>query len=224
MEKELSFREYFHLIQNELHKNNEKLGDIEDAAERLKKIQKSPETAFISKITSENRKSNLKINGWITKIKILPYMLIGADLSLKAIRKQIKEKCKNVSVHVIENDKAQCKWYKTVLTKVGFQVSFSHTFVDAIEYVTKNVPYIVILDLDVPAKNEAPNAFSVDQVINKIEKESPGTNIYIVSNDTNVRVLRRIKKFKSVIRTILKPLTIEKLEIALSIALEKFSR
>lgn len=231
MEKEMSMRDYYHLIQNELNKSGNTAEDIEDALVRLRVLLKDQPGAL--EILDETipkmkkvRNSMMVATDAISKIKIPSYLLGDADLTLEQLEEKIKEKFHNITIHVVEDDLGQCKWYKAVLEKKGFQVSFSHTFLDAIKYVTLNVPYIVILDLHAPTDVNKGSFVQMyaDEVIETIEKESKGTRVVVVSSEQDPQILHRMEGFKSVVRTIPKPPTVAKLEAALSIALLKTAR
>jgi len=230
MEKEKTMRDYYHIIQNELNVGGSTCEDVQDALEKLKETLKGQSGPLaileetIPKLKVIRNSSMIAIDA-ISKIKIPNYLLGDGDLTLEQLEDKAKEKFKNITIHVVEDDQGQCKWYKAVLEKKGFQVSFSHNFFDAIKYVTLKIPYIVILDLHAPTDSpQGSLKMYADEVIETIEKESKGTRIVVVSGEQDPSVLHRISSYKSVVRTIPKPPTAAKLEAALSIALLKTTR
>jgi len=226
MANEKTMRSYFHLIQNELNVVAGACGNVEVILKKIKADTNPLELKDIifSKI-QEIQKSSQIASGAISKIKIPNYMLIDVDVSLDALDVQIKEKYKNITVRVIEGDKTQRGLYEGVLGKWDFQFGFSDSFEEAIEYFNNgNMPYIVIIDRHDYNPKKSDKIFTVDDVIKTMEKQCKGTQAIVISGENDQGFAQRMDSYKSVVRTLVKPVTAMMLESALSVALLKTTR
>ena len=226
MANEKTMRAYFHLIQNELNVVAGACGNIEVI---LKKIDADTNPLefrdiILSKI-KEIKKSSQTASGAVSKIKIPNYMLIDADVSLDALDDQIKEKYKNITVRVIVGDKTQRELYEAVLGKWNFQYGFSDSFEEAVEYFNKgNMPYIVIIDRQDYNPRKSDKILTIDDVIKTMEKQCKGIQAIVISGENDQGFAQRMGSYKSVVRTLVKPVTAMMLESALSVALLKTIR
>jgi len=89
-----------------------------------------------------------------------------------------------------------------------------------VNYVINENPYIVILDLHVPAVKDGTEISMGFELLEAIEKQSKGTQTIVVTAENDENVLRLIEKYKPV-RIISKPASRDKLEAALTIAVTK---
>jgi len=226
MEKEKSIRDYYHLIQNELNVLSNACGNVEVMAKKLK-ADSNPEELkdFLLLKMQEIKDSSKTVCDAIAKIKIPNYMLIDVDISLGELDEQIKEKYKNITVHIVEGDPSLCKWYEEVLGKWGFQIGFSHSFGEVETYFQKgNIPYILILDAQDSHPMKSDKVLNVEDVLKIIEKHSRGTQVVVASSGIDQQFLQRMGNFKGVVRSIPKPVTAIALEAALTVALLKTIR
>jgi len=227
MQKEKSMRDYYHLIQNELTLSGSTSEDVQDSLNRLREMLKQhpDQLAVLDEIIPKMkviRNSSILSADAISKIKIPSYLLGDGDLTLGELEEKIKEKYKNITIRVV-GDKARCQFYEKELSKWGFQIGFSHSFPEIIDYFEKgNIPYIVILASD--GHDQADKGLKVDDVLKSIEKHSKGTRVVVVSSENNTEASKRIEGYKSVVRTVPQPPTVAQLEAALSIALLKTTR
>lgn len=147
-------------------------------------------------------------------------MLVDPDVSLGDLEDRIKVRFKEITIHIVEDDQVQCHWMEVILSKRGFKVTSSNTMVEAVNYVINENPYIVILDLHVPAVKDGTEISMGFELLEAIEKQSKGTQTIVVTAENDENVLRLIEKYKPV-RIISKPASRDKLEAALTIAVTK---
>ena len=226
MANEKSMRAYYHLIQNELNVVAGACGNVEVILKKIKADTNPLELKdiILSKI-QEIQKSSQIASGAISKIKIPNYMLIDVDVSLDTLDVQIKEKYKNITIRVIEGDKAQRGLYEEVLGKWGFQFGFSNSFEETIEYFNNgNMPYITIIDRQDYNPKKSDRILTIDDVIKIMEKQCKGTQAIVISGENDQGFAQRMGSYKSVVRTLVKPVTAMMLESALSVALLKTTR
>lgn len=216
-----TIRDYFHKIVDQLNIISSVSEDVTDAVERLKADPNSPELKdFINLKIKEIRNASFNANSMIGKIKYPTYMLVDPDVSLDDLEDRIKVKFKEITIHIVEDDLVQCHWLETTLKKKGFKVTSSNTMVDAINHIVEQNPYIVILDLHVPAVTGGKEISMGIEVLEAIEENSKGTQTIVVTAENDERILQMVEKYKPV-RIISKPATREKLEAALTIAITK---
>lgn len=226
MEKEKSMRQYYHLIQNELNVVAGACGNVELVLNKIKADTNPLELRdiILSKI-KEIKASSQTASGAVLKIKIPNYMLIDVDVSLDALDDQIKEKYKNITVRVIEGDETQRGLYEEVLGKWNFQFGFLDSFEEAIEYFNNgNMPYIIIIDRHDYNPKKSDKILTVDDVIKTMEKQCKSTQAIVLSGEDDQGFIQRMGGYKSVVRTLAKPVTASMIESALSVALLKTTR
>ena len=216
-----TIRDYFHQIVNQLNIISNVSEDVDDAVKRQEgKPISLKDKEFIKLKISEIRNASLKANDMISKIKYPTYMLVDPDVSLGDLEDRIKVRFKEITIHIVEDDQVQCHWMEVILSKRGFKVTSSNTMVEAVNYVINENPYIVILDLHVPAVKDGTEISMGFELLEAIEKQSKGTQTIVVTAENDENVLRLIEKYKP-IRIISKPASREKLEAALTIAVTK---
>ena len=216
-----TIRDYFHQIVNQLNIISNVSEDVDDAVKRQEgELISLKDKEFIKLKISEIRNASLKANDMISKIKYPTYMLVDPDVSLGDLEDRIKVRFKEITIHIVEDDQVQCHWMEVILSKRGFKVTSSNTMVEAVNYVINENPYIVILDLHVPAVKDGTEISMGFELLEAIEKQSKGTQTIVVTAENDENVLRLIEKYKP-IRIISKPASREKLEAALTIAVTK---
>lgn len=216
-----TIRDYFHQIVNQLNIISNVSEDVDDAVKRQEgELISLKDKEFIKLKISEIRNASLKANDMISKIKYPTYMLVDPDVSLGDLEDRIKVRFKEITIHIVEDDQVQCHWMEVILSKRGFKVTSSNTMVEAVDYVINENPYIVILDLHVPAVKDGTEISMGFELLEAIEKQSKGTQTIVVTAENDENVLRLIEKYKPV-RIISKPASRDKLEAALTIAVTK---
>jgi CheY-like chemotaxis protein len=216
-----TIRDYFHQIVNQLNIISNVSEDVDDAVKRQEgELISLKDKEFIKLKISEIRNASLKANDMISKIKYPTYMLVDPDVSLGDLEDRIKVRFKEITIHIVEDDQVQCHWMEVILSKRGFKVTSSNTMVEAVNYVINENPYIVILDLHVPAVKDGTEISMGFELLEAIEKQSKGTQTIVVTAENDENVLRLIEKYKPV-RIISKPASRDKLEAALTIAVTK---
>jgi CheY-like chemotaxis protein len=217
-----TIRDYFHKIADQLNIISSVSEDVSDAVERLKVEPNSVELKdFINSKITEIRNASFKSNAMISKIKFPTYMLVDPDVGLDQLEDRIKVKFKEITIHIVEDDEVQCHWLETTLRKKGFKVTSSKNMVDAINYVVTNNPYIVILDLHVPAVDGGTEISMGTDLLDAIKDHSSGTQIIVVTAENDEKILQLIEDKYKPLRIVSKPASREKLESALSIAVTK---
>ena len=200
-----TIRDYFHQIVNQLNIISNVSEDVDDAVKRQEgELISLKDKEFIKLKISEIRNASLKANDMISKIKYPTYMLVDPDVSLGDLEDRIKVRFKEITIHIVEDDQVQCHWMEVILSKRGFKVTSSNTMVEAVNYVINENPYIVILDLHVPAVKDGTEISMGFELLEAIEKQSKGTQTIVVTAENDENVLRLIEKYKPV-RIISKP-------------------
>ena len=86
------------------------------------------------------------------------------------------------------------------------------------------MPYITIIDRQDYNPKKSDRILTIDDVIKIMEKQCKGTQAIVISGENDQGFAQRMGSYKSVVRTLVKPVTAMMLESALSVALLKTTR
>lgn len=219
-----TIRQAVHEIVKEHNAITTTVGSLKLAIEKFQADPSSQERKeFILGGLKEIRDAAFRANALIQEIKFPTYSMTDPDVDIEELYDKLREKNKEITVHVVEDEEGQCLVYKKTLEKAGFLVSFSHNYTDAVEHIVKETPYIVILDLHIPKSEGFFGGMYGHELMEIINKESKGTQTIVITGERNEKIIEHLKQFNPV-RILTKPVLMTDVEAALTAAVAKIVR
>lgn len=161
------------------------------------------------------RDAMYKASSEIHEIRFIIYSFPNPDIPLSELYAQLRSKNKKVHIHLVyQKDDPQCEMTEKMLEYLGFTFSFSSNYSDAIAYVKKNLPQLLIADLYIP--NEG--GLNGKQFLQAVADAHVGINVIPISDMPD----ESLKKFNPA-RTLVKPVTISEIEAAITVAVAQIA-